>query len=279
MLSPTNTHPGLTRSGPGAAPGEPDRLYPTGRRNYARIVADDSTQAAANGLLARELGIRRLFVLQSIGDEHHKAMVDGVHYAAERLGVQIVGRAQWEPSARGFIALVDRVRASRPDGVFLGGAMGDNEGRLIRGLRAALPRVRLLAPDGFAGSDTLIDAAGAAAEGMTVSVTGAPPDGVGPRGRDFVEGLSADLGVTPEAYSVYAAQAAEVALDAIARSNGTRVSVVRELFRTRVRDGILGDFSFTPAGDTTNRAITVYRIEGGRQENFRTLAPASELVP
>jgi hypothetical protein len=94
-----------------------------------------------------------------------------------------------------------------------------------------------------------------------------------------VAGFSEDLGVTPESYSVYAAQAAEVVLDAVARSDGTRASVVRELFRTRVQDGIVGDFSITAAGDTTARAISAYRIAGGRQELLTVLTPWRELVP
>jgi hypothetical protein len=85
--------------------------------------------------------------------------------------------------------------------------------------------------------------------------------------------------VTPETYSVYTAQAAEVVLDAIAGSDGTRASVVRELFRTRVQDGIVGNFSITAAGDTTARAISAYRIQGGRRELLTVLTPGRELMP
>jgi DNA-binding SARP family transcriptional activator/ABC-type branched-subunit amino acid transport system substrate-binding protein len=279
MLSPTNTYVGLTRAGPGTEPGEPDRLYPTGRRTYARVIPDDSLQAAANGLLARRLGIRRLFLLQGLAGASPGAMLDGVDYAATRVGVRIVGREAWDSTAQDFRELAERVRRSRPDGVFLGGALVENEGTLIRQLRSALPRARLLAPDGFSATDALVDAAGSAADGMTVTIAGTSPGALGSHGRAFVEGLSDHLGLTPEPYSIYAAQAAEVMLDAIERSDGTRASVVRELFRTRVRDGIVGDFSLTPAGDTTARAISVYRIEGGRQELFRVLTPPRDLVP
>jgi branched-chain amino acid transport system substrate-binding protein len=280
MVSPSTTSVGLTSAGPGAEPGEPERLYPTGERTFARIVADDNVQAAANGLLARRLGVRRLFLLESGSpDRLFEGLVDGVDYAAERLGVRVVGRARWEPAARRFPAQVERVRQARPDGVFLGGALIENEGHLIRELRAALPRARLLGPDGFSATDVLVDVAGSAAEGMTVTIAGTPPEALGPEGRRFVAGFSGDLGVTPETYSVYAAQAAQVVLDAIARSDGTRASVVRELFRTRVQDGIVGNFSITAAGDTTARAISTYRIEGGRQELLTVLTPGPELVP
>ena len=280
MVSPSTTAVGLTSAGPGAEPGEPDRLYPTGERTFARIVADDSVLAAANGLLARRLGVRRLFLLESSSPGRpFEGLVDSVRFAAERLGVRVVGRARWDPAARRFPALVEGVRQARPDGVFLGGALIENEGHLIRELRAALPRARLLAPDGFSATDALVDVAGSAAEGMTVTIAGTPPEALGPQGRRFVAGFSEDLGVTPETYSVYAAQAAEVVLDAVARSDGTRASVVRELFETRVQDGIVGDFSITATGDTTARAISAYRIEGGRQELLTVLTPGRELVP
>jgi DNA-binding SARP family transcriptional activator/ABC-type branched-subunit amino acid transport system substrate-binding protein len=280
MVSPSTTSVGLTSAGLGAEPGEPDRLYPSGRRTFARIVADDNAQAAAIALLARRLGIRRLFVLESSSPRlYAKGLVSTVRYAAERLGVRIVGRARWDPAARHFPALVERVRQARPDGMFLGGALIENEGQLIRELRAAVPRARLLAPDGFSGTDALVDVAGSAAEGMTVTVAGTPPEALGPRGRRFAARLSEDLGVIPATYSVYAAQAAQVALDAVGRSDGTRASVVRELFRTNVRDGIIGDFTVTSSGDTTARAISAYRIAGGRQELLTVLTPARALSP
>jgi hypothetical protein len=42
----------------------------------------------------------------------------------------------------------------------------------------------------------------------------------------------------------YAAQAADVLLDRIARSGGTRPSVTRARFATRVGNGLTGSFSF-----------------------------------
>ena len=60
------------------------------------------------------------------------------------------------------------------------------------------------------------------------------------------------------------AQATEVLLDAIARSDGTRASVVEELFATKVENGILGSFSFDRFGDIDPAPVGVYRYEGGK---------------
>ncbi len=62
-------------------------------------------------------------------------------------------------------------------------------------------------------------------------------------------------------WAVYAAQATEVLLDAIARSDGTRASVLREVFATTVRNGLLGSFSFDANGDVSDMPVTIARID------------------
>ena len=58
-----------------------------------------------------------------------------------------------------------------------------------------------------------------------------------------------------------AAQAAELVLDAIARSDGTRESVLEELQGAEVRNGILGDFRFD-RGDITPVELAIFRVTG-----------------
>ncbi len=64
-------------------------------------------------------------------------------------------------------------------------------------------------------------------------------------------------------YAVYQAQAAQIMLGAIARSDGTRASVVREMFRTRVNNGIMGTFRFDRNGDIVpNKWISFDQLRG-----------------
>ena len=74
------------------------------------------------------------------------------------------------------------------------------------------------------------------------------------------------------------AEATNVALDAIARSDGSRASVLRNIFRTRVRDGLLGSFKLDRYGDTTLRNVAVYRIRAGRLRYVAAISPATELL-
>jgi ABC-type branched-subunit amino acid transport system substrate-binding protein len=171
------------------------------------------------------------------------------------------------------------VRAARPDAVFLGTFLAPPTAQLVKDLKAGLPpTTRILAPDGFSPPSALVKAVGPAAEGMTVSTAGLPNSKLPSEGRTFVEEFSRAVGETPYQWPAAAAQATEVLLDAIARSDGTRASVARELFKTKVEDGILGSFSIDKNGDTTAGAVTIYRIVRGRPQVFRVITPSPSLV-
>jgi len=60
MISPANTAVGLTTDEPGANPGEPDKYYPGGTRNYARIVPKDTIQGAALATVMKEDGCTKV---------------------------------------------------------------------------------------------------------------------------------------------------------------------------------------------------------------------------
>jgi hypothetical protein len=64
-------------------------------------------------------------------------------------------------------------------------------------------------------------------------------------------------------YPVYQGQSAQVLLDAIARSNGTRSSVSDQLFKTNVKNGIMGTFHFDKFGDISpTKYITIEKLKG-----------------
>jgi DNA-binding SARP family transcriptional activator/ABC-type branched-subunit amino acid transport system substrate-binding protein/streptogramin lyase len=275
MISPSNTYTGLTRAGPGAARGDPDRYRPTGTRNYVRIIAPDDVQGAADALLARQLRLRRAYVLTD-GTIYGTGIAAAFRRTAARLGIRVPRTVDWH-TARGLVA---RVRATDTDGVFLAGNFDPaTVPRLIRALRRGLPAsVKLLAPDGLFQPLWLVKLAGRAAERMTISRAGLPLERLPAPGARFVARFRRAIGEQPDPYSVYAAQATNVLLDAIARSDGTRASVVRELFATRVHNGIIGSFSITPQGDTTARTITIYRVAHAEFRPWKVITPRANLL-
>jgi branched-chain amino acid transport system substrate-binding protein len=269
---------GLTRDGPGALPGEPETYYPRGVRNFARVVAADDVQGAAAVVMAKRLGVTKLFVL-SDAEPYGSGLAVTVRRTASKLGVAVAGSLPWDSQARSYRRLAKLIERSGADGVFLGGYALPNGGRLLRDLRAVLgPRVRILAPDGFSEFRDLIERAGRAAEGLVVSVATLPPDRLPPSGRGFAEAFRKAVGGAVDPYAPTTAQAAEVLLDAIAASDGTRTSVTEQLLRVRVKDGILGSFEFDANGDRTSAGVTMYRIQKGTPKVLAVITPPPRLV-
>ena len=267
MISTSNTWNGLTRPYEGMRRGELEARYPSGERNYVRIAAADHLQSVANATLVKELGLRDLFVLSPDGDRYFTA---DVRTAARNLGLRIVGSANWNTEASKFTRLGRRIARTRAEAVFIAGFVDPHGGALVRDLRAQLGRhVALIAPDYFAPIPDLLSHAGPAAHGMYVSVFGVANQELPPRGRRLLEELEAASRREPSSPSnaLYAAQATEILLDAIARSDGTRSSVTRELRRTSVEDGILGNIRFDQNGDLVEAPVTIFRVVGKRRRN------------
>jgi len=286
MISPSTTYPCLTRGGAGCDVSEPAKYYPSGDRNYLRVVANDVLQGAAGAQFLRERGIRRVYVLHD-GEAYGVGVATSFRSAADSLGIEVVGFEGWSPEAPSYAPLFDNVASSRADAVFLGGLIDQNGRQVIEGKVARLGpndgRVTLLAPDGFA-SPRKIARVGAAADGMYVLDVGVP-FGELPRETQGVMGrFAADyLGGKPlDPGAVYGAQAAQIMLGAISQSNGTRADVTARLFASEVTDGLLGTFGFDENGDPDHATgpvvgFTIFKVARGLQVET-TVSPESSTV-
>ena len=82
VVSPANTATGLTHEGPGAESGEPDKYYPSGVRNYARVVTSDDIQGAIGAQYMQEtLGCTSMYILDD-KDAYGKGVADAFESAA-----------------------------------------------------------------------------------------------------------------------------------------------------------------------------------------------------
>ena len=278
LISPSTTYLGLTRSGPGVAEGDPDGLYPSGRRGFLRLATADDAQAAAAAMYAKESGAARVFALHD-DEPYGTSLAESFTAVARRTGMEVAGRAVWRGDARDYRSLAERVRSSGADAVYLGGYISNNGPGLVRDLRAVLgSEVDLLAPDGFNQPGNLVEGAGDAAEGFTITIAVLPNGELPPEGQEFAEEFERRFSQRPCCFAVHTGELANIVLDAIEESDGTRRAVLQELFETRVEDGLLGDFRFDRFGDTTKTTIGVYRIEDGRLEFQEGISPPSGLL-
>jgi branched-chain amino acid transport system substrate-binding protein len=277
MVSPANTYVGLTHSGPGTAAGEPDKYYPTGKRNYIRMVAADDFQGAADAQFMKDQGAKSVFILND-KEAYGLGVATDTKNSATKLGLKVAGFTAWDPKASSYEAVATKIKQSGADWIYLGGLICENGAKLISDLKAGVPGAKLMAPDGF--SD--FTANGASGAGMYITVAGVPPEKLTGTGATFIKDFGDQIGKKPNPYSAYAAQSMQVVLDAIEKSDGTRSSVTDNLLKTNVTDGILGTFKINENGDTTRNPVTVYQQVGsgksGTGKTFKVEVPSASLV-
>jgi branched-chain amino acid transport system substrate-binding protein len=280
MVSPGNTLICLTEDSQSCDPEDPDRFYPRGGRNYARVVPNDAVQGAGLATFASEQGISSPFVLFAAEDDTSRGQAETFIGAAIELGLDVSGFDVWDPDAPDYEDLMDRVGEASPDGIVLAGLLEHNGAKLISDKVSALggnDELPLLAFDGFAQQAT-IDEAGEAALGMYVSVPGKSPLTLKGPGEELVSALQAELGDEPvELFAPYAGQAAQVLLDSIEAGGDARAQVIQALFETEVRDGIVGSFKITKTGDPNVSPIGI-SVAGETFEPEATVRPDSAVV-
>jgi branched-chain amino acid transport system substrate-binding protein len=279
MISPANTYVGLTHGGPGTAAGEPDKYYPSGKRNYIRIVAADDFQGAADALHTQQLGLKKVYILND-KQAYGLGVATDYRLSLNKLGIKVAGFSAWNSKASSYTGLATQIKQSGADSVFIGGLICENGGKLIKDLNSVLGNnVQLLAPDGFTPISAVVSGAGQASEGLYVSVAGQPNENLGPKGKAFVKDFGAtQAGGSVDPYSAYAAQSMEVLLTAVENSDGSRADVAAQLLKTKVTDGILGSFTIDANGDTNANPVTIYQIKGGKQTTYKVITPPQDLV-
>ena len=279
LLSPANTFPCLTVSA-GCSKSEPSKYYPNGKRNYARVVPYDAFQAAVQADFMKQQGVKKLYILND-KEAYGLAVATLTKNAAKANGIQVVGFSAWAKESASYEATMRKIGSSGADAVFLGGLIDENGAQVIKDKVSVLGpndgKVKLFAPDGFTTQAT-IDEAGPASKGMYMSVAGTAVANLVGKGKAFVTGFTAQLNGKPvDPYATYAAQAAEVMLDAIAASDGSRQSVIDNIFKTKVRNGILGSFDINKNGDVSGGKGAV--VKYAMYVAGKKLVPVKELEP
>jgi ABC-type branched-subunit amino acid transport system substrate-binding protein/DNA-binding beta-propeller fold protein YncE len=264
VISPLNSDTGLTRVGvppPQGNRGTPDIYYPIGTRHYVRVMSPNSLVGAAEAMLADQLGLEHVYVLHDGDLESKREIVDTFRQTARRLGVGIAGSTTFDPGRKRFDAeaIARRVERSGADGVLYAASTWSGSD-LFRAVRERLgPHVPVMVPPEFGSHPTreVFATFGPGLRGVYVPTLDLPRTALSmtPAARRIARTIDAE-----QAGALEAAQATEILLDVIARSDGTRASVLSKLRTAKVTNGILGTFRFDDKGDMTPGWVAILRF-------------------
>ncbi len=273
MISPANTAVGLTKEYEFNEPGQPEEFYPTGIRNYMRVVPADDIQGSASANWAlNTLGAQRAYVLHD-NQLYGKGVAEVFRRTFEELGGEILGFDAFDPEAPSYEAVMTGIAAMDPDIVYLGAIVNLNASKLLVDMRSVMPadQVAFMGPDGLI-NQAFVDGAGDAAEGAYITFAGLPPGELTGPGATWRETMVERVGHEPDAYAIYAFECAVVALQGIDQAQDKdRKAILDAMFATEGFNGLLGTWSFTETGDTDSQTISLNVVQDGQftwQENI-----------
>jgi branched-chain amino acid transport system substrate-binding protein len=164
---------------------------------WYRAIGNDAAQGALAGdYMVTELGAKRIFISND-KSEYGEPLSETAGKVAEAGGAEIVDTQGVETGADDYSALISAVDASGADTLYFGGYDADF-GKIVKQADEAGLDVNLMSGDGSV-SDTFLEVAGDAAEGVHLSI---PSDLAG----DFAETYFDEYGGEASAVPVYAGE-------------------------------------------------------------------------
>ena len=273
QISPASPYGGLTSS-LDAGQDEPERFYPTGRRNFARLEPGDEKQAQAQVRLMKLLGVKKVYVLDD-EDPFELPLAQMVVSDAEHAGIGVAAHDSLDTTASsGFAGEVAKIAESGAQAVFFAGRARAGALALFGQLHARDAKLWLL------GSSTLVESTftsglGAGTAGKTLLTTPVLPVSMYPvSARRVLAEYRERFGEQPDAYALLGYEAMSAALQAIRRAGkhgDDRQAVIDALFAEGSRDSVIGRYGIEPDGETTLSSYGIDRVSGGEPVFWRAL--------
>lgn len=268
QISPGSTAVGLTNAGPGAAPGEPQKYYPTGVRSFARVVPTDASQARALVGIERTTGCSSTFVLQD-GEVDGEDLAFSFVLTAQSAGLRTAGPLPFTRGALSYASLVTTVAGSGADCVLISAIDERSSALLVRELTAAMPGATIFVGNSLANS-AFLGAIPRSLDSRLIVLSATLPGGrYPPPARAFLAQYARRYG-PPEPPAIFGCVAMQLMLDVIddatdgGHKQADRAKVIAALFDGDQRRTILGMIHIDRHGDVTIRQFGIYRVVGGR---------------
>lgn len=272
QVSPGSPYVGLTSS-LDAGQDEPERFYPSGRRNFGRLAPGDPAQARAQVQLMKALRVGKVYVLDD-QDPFEIPLADIVASDAEQAGIAVAAHESVATStATVFTGAVEKIVQSGAQAVFFAGGAGPGTVALWQQLHSADPRLLLLGSSPMV-SESFAAQVGAAAGSTYLTTPVLAVEDYPPSATRVLSDYRRHFGGDPGPYALYGYEAMSVVLDTIRRagSHGNdRQTVIDRFFAVKDRDSVLGRYSIDANGETTLSRYGVDRIVGSRLVFYRAI--------
>ncbi|OII62433.1 branched chain amino acid ABC transporter substrate-binding protein [Streptomyces sp. CC53] len=263
QVSPANTNPALSQ-GPNWNSGDKKRTY----KAYFRTATTDAIQGPfAAQYIVNKAKKTKAFIIDD-KKTYGAGLAATFKAEFEKLGGKVVGTDHVNPEAKDFSAVATKVKSSGADVVYYGGEYPAG-GPLSKQIKEAGAKVVVAGGDALYSAE-YIKLAGASAQGDIATSVGAPIEQLDSAKEFLANYKKANFKEAYEAYGGYAYDSAWAVIEAVKKVVDENNGKLPEDARAKVVDamqgvsfdGVTGKVSFDEFGDTTNKQLTVYTVEG-----------------
>ncbi|MFE3142648.1 branched-chain amino acid ABC transporter substrate-binding protein [Streptomyces scopuliridis] len=271
QVSPANTNPSLSQ-GDNWAKGDLKRPF----KSYFRTAATDVVQGKfAAQYYYNDAKKRKVFV---VDDKQTYGAGLAAIFSEEfkRLGGTVVGTDHVTVKETDFSSTADKVKAAGADSVYFGGQYPEG-GLLSDQIKKTGAKIPTMGGDGIYDPN-FISASGESNDGDFATSIGYPVEKLDTAKKfiaDYAAGGYKDPYAAYGGYSYDAGWTIIQAVKAVVAANDgklpddARAKVIEATSKVSF-DGVTGKVSFDEYGDTTNKQLTVYKVEGGTWKDVKS---------
>ena len=258
-ISAYGIHPDITRAG--------DYVF---RTSFVGEV-----QGRAGAKLVGEILQKKRAVLITLNNDFGESLAAGFKEKAKEYGIAIVNEYPYTMKDRQFGPIVARVKADKPDVIYATGYYF-TAGPLVTQLRAAGVEATVVGQEGF-DTQTFIDIAGAAAEGVIIT-TSLDRDSTSQETHDFITQYEKMFKHKTDMVAASGHTAVKVAAEAIKCAGSLNGTAIRNCMAKTNLAASTGTISFNSLGEII-KDVQVQIVKDGQFHHFAVINDAKLLAP
>ncbi|ADY12443.1 ABC transporter substrate-binding protein [Sphaerochaeta globosa] len=246
-----------------------------GNDYYYRVCFLDPFQGTVMANFAWQEGAKKAAVITQLGDDYSSGLGNFFLRAFKELGGNVVSEQQFQTNTTDFKSILTNIKAANPDVIFAPSSIATAP-LIIKQARELGITAKIMAGDTWENS-SIIENAGASAEGVVLSTFFDDADPATAEAAKFIEGFKKYLVENKQpdiipAVSALGYDAYITALKAIELANSSKGSAIRDALAKVDVEGVTGRIVFNENGDANKDMAFIKVVEGGQFKFLKTVS-------
>lgn len=246
-----------------------------GNDYYYRVCFLDPFQGTVMANFAWQEGAKKAAVITQLGDDYSSGLGNFFLRAFKELGGSVVSEQQFQTNTTDFKSILTNIKAANPDVIFAPSSIATAP-LIIKQARELGITAKIMAGDTWENS-SIIENAGASAEGVVLSTFFDDADPATAEAAKFIEGFKKYLVENKQpdiipAVSALGYDAYITALKAIELANSSKGPAIRDALAKVDLEGVTGRITFDKNGDADKDMAFIKVVEKGQFKFLKTVS-------